>query len=332
MNTYVVGGQLWGASMVAAIDVGVKELPIIPFDGPAAVYFDDYISSYVPQFFNYDHLRNYLSSITAENTSKDEYQKSLIQNSKKLNISGLKFLYSSYSDFTTGSTGERKQCFRPSISIHFEFLRLRDLLDGVNCYFGGVNSRKIIYYSRYGKNSFRYDDYNGSRIIVRKFNYINIQDLFDYLGGERSGFILSGTPSSIVELLDLGVSEFKPELVLLAGEACPEEVRARIEEELGRSINSVVARECGLIGFECPSGGEYHFFDNNIQIRRSGSGSLHVRDPFNYCEPNTEFSLGDQVGYLEHKECVCGFSGLSAPYYKGRPYAKPYLLSDYPPP
>lgn len=45
-------------------------------------------------------------------------------------------VFINYEEFTSGTTGNQKQCLRPSISWHLEFRRLRDLLDWAVEYHG----------------------------------------------------------------------------------------------------------------------------------------------------------------------------------------------------
>ncbi|MDX8353243.1 hypothetical protein, partial [Cognatiyoonia sp. IB215182] len=69
-------------------------------------------------------------------------------------------VFINYEEFTSGSTGNKKQCLRPSISWHLEFSRLRDLLDWAVEFYGNQPPwpQQIFYYSRYGQSSFTYSD------------------------------------------------------------------------------------------------------------------------------------------------------------------------------
>ena len=234
-------------------------------------------------------------------------------------------IFVNYEEFTSGSTGLPKQCLRPSISWHMEFLRLRELVGsallGTTMPFHRANH--IMYYSRYGQSSFVYTDTGGPPLHVEKYVYDNVEDMFERLSAFHEPFILSGSPSSMIELLDLGFDQFSPALVLLSGERCPKLIKNRIKILSPHIINMIVARETGLLGFECPLSTTYHFFSNCLKVSRNTAGRLQVADPTNYLRPQP-LSTDDEIAELVEDICDCGFNGLSSTKFEGRPYKKSY--------
>lgn len=234
-------------------------------------------------------------------------------------------VFINYEEFTSGSTGKKKQCLRPSISWHIEFSRLRDLLDWAVDFYGIQLpwSQQIFYYSRYGKSSFTYSDNSVPSIYVEKYVYRNVELLFDRLEANKQPFILSGSPSSIIDLIDLGVDQFQPQIILLSGERCPPHLFQRIGQLSRPTLNLIVARELGLIGFQCPTTRLFHLFSRSLSTSRSEEGKLIMSDPANYLT-STPPNLSDSIDPLFEHICECGFTGLSTQRYEGRPYDKGY--------
>lgn len=234
-------------------------------------------------------------------------------------------VFINYEESTSGTTGSPKQCLRPSISWHLEFQRLRDLLDlSVKCCdISPPWPNRVLYYSKYGTSSFIYSDSDEPCIHVEKYVYGNVEAIFRRMKEEKDSFILSGSPSSIIDLIDLGADEFKPKFIFIAGEQCPDNVFERIQRLASPVINLLVAREFGLVGWQCPLTKIFHFFSNSLLISRSLRGKLVVRDPSNYLTKNIPAET-DDIGVLEEHICECGFAGLSTKNFEGRPYDKGY--------
>lgn len=288
-------------------------------------YFCELLDSY-PAASRYElKARNYLtpaepelhdgeSFLTLANDAADQVVNNRAQN-----------VFVNYEEFTSGSTGRPKQCLRPSISWHLEFKRLRDLLDNViqNKDLSSPWPTRLFYYSRYGRSTFNYKNTGIPTIHVEKFVYDNVEDLFQKLEDTVEPFILSGSPSSIVDLIDLGVDQFTPTITLISGERCPVHIFDQIERISEAVANMLVAREFGLIGFQCKVSNLYHFFSNCLEISRNKNAELVVKDPSNYLNPSP-IVTEDKIGPLEHGICACGFEGLSTAHFEGRPYNKGY--------
>jgi hypothetical protein len=296
----------------------------LEYDGLSWKYFEGILAEYHPQFPAPLGRRLYLPMAPTKDAYPEEYYKKIQGLAQSSNFRPWKNLFLTYLDFTSGSTGEKKDCFRPSVSIHLEILRLRDILD----YFAQQKTlrfaRKIYYYSRYGADTFRYIDKALPSLEIAKYVYDNLGDLYDDLLKQEEPFILSGTPSSIVDLLEIGFDYFSPELVILAGEECPVDVRINIEQKLAPTINLIVTREFGLLGCECPTSGAFHFFTNSVKCMGDGSGRLRVTEPLNYCMNYKNYSVDDYIEGFANRKCVCGFYGAYASAYRGRAYRKPY--------
>lgn len=296
----------------------------LDYDGLSREFFKEILCKYYPQFDIDASKRRYLNVSASDISSTQKYFELLKQSVRNNQIPSLQKLFSTYVDFTTGSTGSKKICIRPSVSLHLEHLRLRDLLDGILWSRGTQIVSTIFYYSRYGTSTFTYKDRIFPELTMKKFVYDNVESLYDELRKRHAPYILSGTPSSIVDLLELGFDCFSPELVFIAGEECPGKIRLRIENQLGQVVNLIAAREFGLLGFECPTTDGYHFFDNTVRCTSNGKGQLLVSEPMNYCVPYKNYELGDSVeGFHQHR-CSCFFRGPYVSAYKGRPYGKAY--------
>lgn len=249
-----------------------------------------------------------------------------IENATKfMNTKEAQNLFKNYEEYTSGSTGKPKQCLRTSLSWHIEFLRLRELLDFTTSNFKGRDGRPqhIFYYSKYGKSSFSYTDTSQKDLHIEKYVYDNVEDLFDRLSAFQRPFILSGSPSSLIELLDLGFEKFTPSIVILAGENCPSHAKVRISQISPTVLNAIVAREVGLLGFQCPGGPSYHYFSNCLRIERDALWRLQIEDPSNYLI-NHPISTGDDISELQEETCHCGFSGVSSRSFQGRKFDKGY--------
>lgn len=296
----------------------------LEYDGLSWKYFEDILVQYHPQFPVTSGRRLYLPTTLTANGAADEYYRRIEFAARNSNSKAWTDLFLTYRDFTSGSTGEKKDCLRPSISIHLELLRLRDILDYFVKMKSARFSERIYYYSRYGTNTFRYVDDKQPRIEMLKYVYSNIEHLHDELEERNDPFILSGTPSSIIDLLEIGFGRFSPELVIIAGEECPEDVQIRIEQELAPTINLIVTREFGLLGCKCPTTDRFHFFSNSVRCVSDSSGRLRVTEPLNYCMRYKNYSIDDFVEGFSNDTCICGFQGACASEYKGRSYRKAY--------
>lgn len=288
-------------------------------------FFNDLLEAY-PSVIQYPpKCRYYLRTKTKTALGSSEFLAEVEAAAQRIVASRSQNVFINYEESTSGTTGSPKQCLRPSISWHLEFRRLRDVLDlAIKCY--GIPPPwpdRIFYYSRYGKSSFAYSDKDEPPIHVEKYVYENVEAIFRRMEDQKQPFILSGSPSSIIDLIDLGADQFNPKMILISGERCPEKIFDRIQRVTNPVINLVVAREFGLVGWQCTLTKMFHFFSNSLLISRSQHGKLIVRDPANYLTINPP-AEDDDIDILEEHVCECGFEGLSTSYFEGRPYDKGY--------
>ncbi len=297
----------------------------IPEDKISRRFFIDLINAYPPASNYQNDSRIYLQARFYEISNREDFFNCAINASEKISKSRSQNVFINYEEFTSGSTGNPKQCLRPSISWHLEFKRLRDLLDNSIRFNHPLSPwpNQIFYYSRYGKSSFSYTDTDVPPLHVEKFVYNNVEVLFQKIEALKEPFILSGSPSSIVDLIDLGIDHFTPAMILISGERCPEPILRKIKGLSASITNLIVAREFGLIGFQCRTTKLYHFFSNCLAISRNQDGKLTVQDPANYLNPKP-IVTDDDIGFLEEHVCECGFEGLSTSQFEGRPYDKGY--------
>ena len=293
----------------------------LPSDNIALAHFSDLIFSYRSVFSNVK-SRFYLRNEIAACNGYADFKREISDACKNIRENTNDFLFRTYEEFTSGSSGEPKKCIRPSISLHLEFMRLRDLLDGCRKWIQTPSALEILYYSRYGSTSFQYTDRILPSIEIYKYTYDHAQDLYEHMSSSDD-YILSGSPSSIIELAEMGFTEHSPQLIMLSGEHTPSDIWTEISYWSSNLLNVLVAREFGLFGFECFHRDKFHFFSNCLAVTNDSQKKLRVSDPANYLESGSPVTTNDFVDRLFLDECICGFKGTSAHQFQGRNYRKP---------
>lgn len=187
-----------------------------------------------------------------------------------------------------------------------------------------LNDTQIFYYSRYGHHSFTYIDRYHRPLHITKYVPSTLQHFYDRVTRPSNSFILSGSPSSIIELIDFGFDRVTPTLIILSGENCPIDVRDRILKFCNTVLNIYVAREFGVLGVQCLYSSIFHLFSNCFYFALSDTRNMTVTDPTNYCQTYNSYPVGDQVDYLNKANSKCGIHSQIIANLTGRPYGKPY--------
>ena len=235
-----------------------------------------------------------------------------------------------YREQTSGSSGRPLEILRPSKSLHRETLRWH-YVNGIYSDLGRAPD-VILYVSHYSKSRpYVHLDQTTASLLTIKTNIsdlkkCNIRLLNDVL----SPFVLSGTPSSLVELKDsIDASNIRPSYIQLAGEECP----PRIEESLtgafhARCFRLIASREFGLLAFQCPGCGSYHLLESDFEFSSSTDKDIIITDATNDHMLFLNYCTGDK-GLIVRQINACNLPWPSMRNFSGRPYGKKYQPPEY---